>query len=142
MADQNAAYARAEQAISEAGKNGTATLSLSGDDFKHLTTQPPDIANLTALNSLGLNGTQVSDIAPLAGLTALTSLDLDGTQVSDLSPLLKLTQLEKNPSKFGLSFENTAAAKADKRIAEMAKTRLSTASKAGREMGLKNKSNR
>jgi len=121
-ADQNAAYARAEQAISEAGKSGVATLSLSDDDFKHLTTLPPDIANLTALTSLTLWGTQVSDIAPLAGLTALTHLDLGGMQVSDLSPLLKLTQLEKNPSKFGLSFEKTAAAKADKRIAEMAKT--------------------
>lgn len=121
-ADQNAAYARAEQAISEAGKNGTATLSLSGDDFKHLATLPPDIANLTALTNLSLIGTQVSDIAPLAGLTALTRLDLDGMQVSDLSPLLKLTELEKNPSEFGLSFKNTAAAKADKRIAEMAKT--------------------
>ena len=188
-ADQKAAYARAEQAISETGKNSVATLDLSGrQGFKHLATLPPDIANLTALtrldlrgtqvsdlspltdlialtsldlehtqvsdvsplagltalNSLGLNGTQVSDvsplaglttltslvlvgtqvsdIAPLAGLTALTDLYLSGTQVSDLSPLLKLTQLEKNPSKFGLSFENTAAAKADKRIAEMAKT--------------------
>lgn len=79
------------------------------------------LAGLTALTSLDLSRTQVSDIAPLAGLTALTRLDLDGMQVSDLSPLLKLTQLEKNPSENGLSFENTAAAKADKSIANMAK---------------------
>ena len=74
-ADQKAAYARAEQAISETGKNSVATLDLSGrQGFKHLATLPPDIANLTALTNLSLIGTQVSDIAPLAGLTALTYL--------------------------------------------------------------------
>ena len=45
------------------------------------------LAGLTNLQSLDLNGTQVSDVAPLAGLTNLQSLDLRGTQVSDVAPL-------------------------------------------------------
>jgi Leucine-rich repeat (LRR) protein len=46
------------------------------------------------LRSLGLGGTQVSDLAPLASLTALQHLDLGGTQVRDLTPLARLTALE------------------------------------------------
>jgi hypothetical protein len=53
-------------------------------------------------------------------LTALTHLHLRDTQVSDLSPLLPLTQLAENPDPTGLSFHNTAATKADPRIAEIA----------------------
>jgi Leucine-rich repeat (LRR) protein len=45
------------------------------------------LAGLTALQSLGLGGTQVTDATPLAGLTALEELDLTGTRVTDVSPL-------------------------------------------------------
>ena len=73
-----------------------AILDLSGrQGFKHLTSLPPDIANLTALTSLNLSRTQVSDIAPLAGLTASTGLDLDDTQVSDIAHLAGLTALTR-----------------------------------------------
>ena len=47
-------------------------LTLSGDDFADLAVLPPDIGNLTALSSLNLSGTQVSDISALSGLTALS----------------------------------------------------------------------
>ena len=66
------------------------TLSLDG-------TQVTDLAplkGLTALQTLFLNGTQVTDLAPLKGLTALQRLDLDGTQVTDLAPLKGLTALK------------------------------------------------
>ena len=55
---------------------------------------PRSIGTLTALKSLDLRGTQVSDLTPLSGLTALKSLDLRGTQVSDLTPLSGLTALK------------------------------------------------
>ena len=51
------------------------------------------LAGLTALQTLNLAGTQVSDVTPLAGLTALQTLNLAGTQVSDVTPLAGLTAL-------------------------------------------------
>ena len=112
---QDAAYARAQDAIATARTSGASDLTLSGDDFSDLAVLPPDIGSLTALNRLDLKGTPVSDISALSGLeglqyldlshtevndisalsglTALRVLDLTGTQVSDLSPVLPLTQL-------------------------------------------------
>ena len=52
------------------------------------------LSGLTALESLYLRGTQVSDLTPLSGLKELESLDLGDTQVSDLTPLSGLTALE------------------------------------------------
>jgi internalin A len=49
---------------------------------------------LTALQYLGLDGTQVSDVSPLAGLTVLHRLYLDGTRVSDVSPLDHIHDLQ------------------------------------------------
>ena len=43
-----------------------------------------------------------------------------GTPVNDLSPILPLTQLVDAPKYGGLAFRNTAAARADRRIAEIA----------------------
>jgi hypothetical protein len=55
---------------------------------------------IIVLHSLGLNRTQVSDVAPLAGLIVLQSLGLHRTQVSDVTPLTKLTTLQKlDPAK-------------------------------------------
>ena len=51
------------------------------------------LAGLTALQTLVLNGTQVSDVTPLAGLTALQTLRLEGTQVSDVTPLRYIKNL-------------------------------------------------
>ena len=51
------------------------------------------LAGLTALQSLDLDGTQVSDVAPLTGLTALQNLFLTGTQVSNVASLAGLRRL-------------------------------------------------
>ena len=90
---QDAAYARAQDAIATARTSGASDLTLSGDDFSDLAVLPPDIGSLTALKSLTLRRTPVSDISALSGLTALGSLDLSGTQVSDISALSGLTAL-------------------------------------------------
>ena len=117
---QDAAYARAQDAIATARTSDASDLTLSGDDFLDLTELPPDIGTLTALTDLSLSGTQVSDISALSGLTALSGLSLLGTPVNDLSPILPLTQLVDAPKYGGLAFRNTAAARADRRIAEIA----------------------
>ena len=117
---QDAAYARAQDAITTARTSGASDLTLSGDDFSDLAVLPPDIGSLTALSSLDLMQTQVSDISALSGLTALRGLYLSGTQVSDLSPVLPLTQLADAPQYAGLAFKNTVAAQADPLIAEIA----------------------
>ena len=117
---QDAAYARAQDAIATARTSDASDLTLSGDDFSDLTELPPDIGTLTALTDLSLSGTQVSDISALSGLTALSGLSLLGTPVNDLSPILPLTQLVDAPKYGGLAFRNTAAARADRRIAEIA----------------------
>ena len=51
------------------------------------------LAALTELTSLSLNGNRISDISPLAELTELRELELMGNQVSDISPLAELTEL-------------------------------------------------
>mgnify|MGYP001272365273 CR=1 FL=1 len=122
---QDAAYARAQDAIATARTSDASALTLSGDDFADLAVLPPDIGSLTALKNLNLLGTEVSDISALSGLTALSRLYLSSTPVSDLSPLLPLTQLAEafSRSTTGLAFKNTAAAQADPRIAEIAEIR-------------------
>ncbi|MEJ6609344.1 MAG: leucine-rich repeat domain-containing protein, partial [Paracoccaceae bacterium] len=105
---QDAAYAQAQDAIATARTSDASHLMLSGDGFADLAVLPPDIGSLTALSSLSLSGTQVSDISALSGLTALRGLYLTGTQVSDLSPLLPLTLFaEEYPNSAGLAFQNT-----------------------------------
>ncbi|MEP6878842.1 MAG: COR domain-containing protein, partial [Nitrosospira sp.] len=42
---------------------------------------------LTALQTLNISDTQVTDLAPLSGLTALQTLNISDTQVTDLVPL-------------------------------------------------------
>ena len=54
---------------------------------------PHSIRTLTALESLNLRDSQVSNLTPLSGLLALKSLDLESTHVSDLTPLSGLTAL-------------------------------------------------
>ena len=66
---QDAAYARAQDAIATARANDAEHLMLVGDDFADLAVLPPDIGTLTALSSLNLSGTPVSDISVLSGLT-------------------------------------------------------------------------
>ena len=90
---QDAAYARAQDAIATARTSDASDLTLSGDDFSDLTELPPDVGTLTALTDLSLSGTQVSDISALSGLTGLMGLSLSRTPVSDISALSGLTGL-------------------------------------------------
>ncbi len=83
--------AEARARIEEARVSGGTKLDLSLLAINQL---PQGIVELTALQSLDLYDTQVSDLAPLAGLTALQILDLSSTQVSDLAPLAGLTTLQ------------------------------------------------
>src|SRR4030042_188264 len=69
-------------------KPGT-TLDLDGTPVTELA----PLAGLTQLTTLDLAGTPVTELAPLAGLTQLTTLYLGWTPVTDLAPLAGLTQL-------------------------------------------------
>lgn len=53
------------------------------------------LASLTALQTLTLTDTQISDVRPLASLTALQTLSLASTLVSDVRPLASLTALQR-----------------------------------------------
>jgi hypothetical protein len=87
-----AQFATAQRRIQEARSADAKRLNLS--DLSKLNEVPQEAAGLTALQSLNLMRTRVSDLAPLASLTALQSLNLMGTQVSDLAPLAGLTALQ------------------------------------------------
>ena len=55
-----------------------------------------DLAGLecaTALHTLNLHGTQISNLGPLSRLTALTRLNLQHNQISSIAPLSRLTAL-------------------------------------------------
>ena len=87
------AYRRAEEEIAKAQAEGWDRLDFNHKDFRALDRIPPKIAGCTALRSLDLRHTEVSDLSPLSALTGLTRLWLNGTGVTDLSPLSALTGL-------------------------------------------------
>lgn len=89
------AYAAAEARIAESKATGTFLLFLDGRDCRALTRIPPQIAELTELKVVLLNGTQISDLSPLADLIGITQLRLDGTRVTDLTPLAGLIGLKE-----------------------------------------------
>jgi Leucine-rich repeat (LRR) protein len=89
------AYRAARAEIARVAEAGETELWLTGKAFAALDTLPPELASLTVLQTLGLKGTQVSDLTPLADLTALQSIWLDHTLVSDLTPLATLTGLKR-----------------------------------------------
>ena len=64
-------------------------LQSSSHDFEDLT----PLANLSRLQQLGLDDTNVSDLTPLARLRSLQEIALSRTKVTDLSPLAGLTEL-------------------------------------------------
>ncbi|KMW58014.1 Leucine-rich repeat containing protein [Candidatus Rhodobacter oscarellae] len=97
-AEQRAAYdaARAEMAkVREEGGTGLALWRLTDNPFKTLTQLPPEIAELTNLQSLDLDYTQVTDLTPIAGLDKLQILQILSTQVTDLTPIAGLGQLQR-----------------------------------------------
>ncbi|MFN3262960.1 MAG: leucine-rich repeat domain-containing protein [Pikeienuella sp.] len=101
MNEAEKAYQAAQNKIARVAKAGGTHLSLDLSDFYGnepfgvLERLLPELTELKGLRSLRLDGTQVSDLAPLAALTGLRSLRLDDTQVSDLAPLAALTGLQE-----------------------------------------------
>jgi Leucine-rich repeat (LRR) protein len=81
------------QIIEPAGKNKVTKLDLSG---KGLITLPPEIGQLTNLQSLYLSNNQLSSLPPEIGqLTNLGWLDLGSNQLSSLPPeIVQLTNLQ------------------------------------------------
>ncbi len=86
------------------------------------------LSGLSGLTALRLNNTDVTDLSPLAALTEVTTLSLDGASVVDLRPIRNMSSLVEGPPKSsfmrrgwqGLTFKNSAAARADPRIAKIA----------------------
>src|SRR5271166_1903258 len=90
------AYQEAKRRIQEAEDNKSVELVLS--DLSHLSRLPPELVNLTSLQSLNLSYCHrlSGDLSQLAALTSLQSLDLSYCdQLSgDLSQLAALTSLQ------------------------------------------------
>ena len=105
MTKASDAYAEAQRLIAEAASSGATELSFNTAKTHALTRIPEEIKTLTAL----------------------TTLDLSHTKVTDLRPLLTLTKLASEPIVFrksgrdvgGLSFAGTPT-RLDHRIAEIA----------------------
>jgi Leucine-rich repeat (LRR) protein len=79
------------------------------------------LSDLHSLILLSLRGCNVEDVRPISGLTNLRALSLDRTRVYDLRPILPLRQLAEEPIASGLTFEDTAATHADKKIEEISR---------------------
>lgn len=120
MNDADRAYAAAERRIAEAKAEGATRLDLDREETRALQTLPPGIAELTGLETLDLDNTQITDLRPLSGLTGLEELWLDGAVAVDLRPLRPLNRLAAAPGGYGLTFRGSGAARADARIAEIA----------------------
>ena len=105
---QTEAYRAAERAIERARTTGSRELDLRGrilpdnaldkkfvrTDMAALARLPPQIATLTDLYSISLDGTNIRDISVLASLTSLQVLSLNKTAVTDLTPLAVLSGLQ------------------------------------------------
>lgn len=94
MSEAETAFAHAQEEIAEAASTGTRSLSFVGKNFGALNRLPPEIADLSDLQSLDLYSTQIADLSSLAGLTGLQTLHLERTQIVDLGPLASLSGLQ------------------------------------------------
>ena len=132
MSDADRAYELAREKIAKAARERSETLDFSSEAFWALDRLPPEIGKLTGLQSLELDGTRISDLAPLKGLTGLRQLGLHGTKVDDLRPIASFGGLggvdfvgENDISitlrmHRGLNFNNTPATRRDARLAKLA----------------------
>ncbi len=93
------AFKIAEQRIQEAKDHQSQRLSLS--DLTHLKRLPPSISELSTLQVLGLENTQVDSIQEIRGLDGLLGLFVGGSPIVDLAPIAELKKLQR------LSIENT-----------------------------------
>jgi Leucine-rich repeat (LRR) protein len=108
MTPEEEAYEEALRRIREAEATGAVELDLSGrkweagawkfTELETLNRLPPELANLTSLQSLDLSGCGhlSGDLSPLAGLSSLHSLNLSWCRQlrDDMSPLARLTSLQ------------------------------------------------
>jgi hypothetical protein len=93
MSKATDAYKEAQRLIAEAKASGATELDFSTPKTRALTALPPELSNLTALTTLNLMDTQVTDLSPVTPLTALATLILHGTRVTDLSPITNIAAL-------------------------------------------------
>ncbi|SFE83421.1 leucine-rich repeat domain-containing protein [Roseivivax sediminis] len=93
MSDADAAFAKAEEMIEEATRDGAERLSFDLEEMRAFDRLPARIAEARTLRRIELDKTQVSDLAPLSGLTALRGLWLNGTQASELAALSEVSDL-------------------------------------------------
>lgn len=77
------------------------------------------ISELIQLETLAIWRTKVSDLSPISTLTRINTLGMNGTAVTDLSPLLRLRRLIEEPGDKGLTFDKSAAALMDPKIAKI-----------------------
>lgn len=120
MSDARTAYAAAQALIEKAREDGAISISFDIEDCRALTRIPPEIGKLTALTSVDLDKTAITDLTPLSPLTGLRDLHLDGTEVTDLRPLRDLEKLGTNRPP-GLTFRNTPATARDAELDRLAK---------------------
>ena len=81
------AYAAAERLIAEAKRTGAEGLSFDTEETRALARLPESIVGLDKLTKLGLDNTQISDLALLSGIRALQVLSLTNTPVNDITTL-------------------------------------------------------
>ncbi len=96
MTKADDAYAAALTAIRDATATGATELDLSGYThvFRDLAVLPPEILELTSLQTLHLSSNNVTNITPLQDLASLQTLYLDSTRVINIEPLQSLTSLQ------------------------------------------------
>lgn len=91
MASRDAHF-EAQARIDKLIENGQINhLDLS--DLDALRALPHDIGQVTQLERLSLNNTNITDLRPIMGLQKLTRLELSQTPVTDLAPLSELKAL-------------------------------------------------
>jgi hypothetical protein len=94
MSASEQAYRAAERAIARANSLREKELSFASEEFRALDRIPQQIAKLTGLQSLELENTKITDLAPLAGMKELYVLRLSNNQITDLVPLAGMTGLQ------------------------------------------------
>ena len=93
MTEAEKAYDAAVAEIESVREATHDVLNLDKRKFHALTEIPPQISDLTGLQTLFLRNTQVTDLTPLQAISGLQVLNLGNTQVTDLGPLENLKEL-------------------------------------------------
>ncbi len=93
MSDADKAYALAEQLIEEARQRGTKGLKFDREKLHALERLPPSIGELSQLEWLDLDHTNIAILEPVSKLGSLQTLHLNYTRVIDLTPLSNMSAL-------------------------------------------------